>query len=156
MTIDEAISIMNVIVHMLEPQYDTDRIEKAVEMAIKALENQPTDAVDRVTIKEYLESFGKDTNVSATDCISRQAILDAIDRIYPNALYNRAAYAELCNVVVNSPSVKTQQKTGHWITTRTFMHDGEYYCDRCKCDAPNNEKWDYCPNCGAKMQGVEE
>ena len=58
MTRDEAISIMNVIVHMLEPQYDTDRIEEAVEMAIKALEQQPTDAVDRVTIKEYLESFG--------------------------------------------------------------------------------------------------
>lgn len=57
MTIDEAISIMNVIVHMLEPQYDTDRIEEAVEMAINALKQQPTDAVDRVTIKEYLSSY---------------------------------------------------------------------------------------------------
>ena len=38
MTREEAISIMNVIVHMLEPQYDTDRIEDAVDMAIKALE----------------------------------------------------------------------------------------------------------------------
>ena len=118
MTIDEAISIMNVIVHMLEPQYDTDRVENAVEMAIKALENQPTDAVDRVTIKEYLESFGK--------------------------------------VKTELKPVTPQPKMGHWITTRTFMHDGEYYCDRCKCDAPNNEKWDYCPNCGAKMQEVEE
>ncbi len=39
MTREEAISIMNVIVHMLEPQYDTDRIEDAVDMSIKALEN---------------------------------------------------------------------------------------------------------------------
>jgi hypothetical protein len=39
MTREEAISIMNVIVHMLEPQYDTDRIEDAVETAIKALES---------------------------------------------------------------------------------------------------------------------
>jgi len=54
------------------------------------------------------------------------------------------------------PPVIPQQKYGKWITTRTFMHDGEYYCDRCKCDAPNNEKWDYCPNCGAKMQESEE
>lgn len=38
MTREDAISIMNVIVHMLEPQYDTDRIEDAVEMAIEALE----------------------------------------------------------------------------------------------------------------------
>ena len=53
-------------------------------------------------------------------------------------------------------SVQPQPKTGHWITTRTFMHDGEYYCDKCKCDAPNNEKWDYCPNCGAKMVEPQE
>lgn len=69
MTIDESISIMNVIVHMLEPQYDTDRIEEAVEMAIKALKQQVTDAVDRVTIKEYLDSFNNvpEINVSKID-----------------------------------------------------------------------------------------
>lgn len=38
MTKKEAISIMNVIIHMIEPQYDTDRVEEAVSMAIKALE----------------------------------------------------------------------------------------------------------------------
>ena len=43
---------------------------------------------------------------------------------------------------------------GHWITTRTFMHDGEYYCDKCKCDSTNNEKWDYCPNCGIQVNKV--
>jgi hypothetical protein len=48
-------------------------------------------------------------------------------------------------------ALEQQPKIGHWITTRTFMHDGEFYCDKCKCDSPNNEKWDYCPNCGAKM-----
>ena len=56
----------------------------------------------------------------------------------------------------NLPSVNPQPKTGHWITTRTFMHDGEFYCDRCKCDSPQNEKWDYCPNCGAKMVEPQE
>ena len=35
---EEAISIMKVIVHMLEEKYDTDRVEEAVEMAIKAIE----------------------------------------------------------------------------------------------------------------------
>ena len=74
MTSDEAISIMNVIVHMLEPQYDTDRVEDAVGMAIKALEQQPTDAVDRVTIKEYLYSLGMGIKVTATDAVDRQAV----------------------------------------------------------------------------------
>jgi len=53
-------------------------------------------------------------------------------------------------------ALEQQPKTGHWITTRTFMHDGEFYCDKCKCDSPNNEKWDYCPNCGADMRGESE
>lgn len=54
------------------------------------------------------------------------------------------------------PPVTSQLKMGHWITTRTFMHDGEFYCDKCNCDAPNNEKWDYCPNCGATMSEGKE
>ena len=41
MTREEAINIMNVIIHMLEPQYDNDRVEEAVDMAIKALEQEP-------------------------------------------------------------------------------------------------------------------
>ena len=41
MTREDAISILNVIVHMLEPKYDTDRVEDAVDMAIKALEQEP-------------------------------------------------------------------------------------------------------------------
>ena len=53
-------------------------------------------------------------------------------------------------------SLEQEPKTGHWITTRTFMHDGEFYCDRCKYDSPQNEKWDYCPNCGAKMVEPQE
>ena len=40
MTREEAISIMNVIIHMIEPQYDNDRVEEAIEMAIKALEQE--------------------------------------------------------------------------------------------------------------------
>ena len=48
-----------------------------------------------------------------------------------------------------------ERQTGEWITTRTFMHDGEFYCSKCKCDAPQNERWNFCPNCGAKMRGVE-
>ena len=55
MTREEAISIMNVIVHMLEPQYDTDRIEDAVEMAIEALKQEP---ITVGTITEYCKEHG--------------------------------------------------------------------------------------------------
>lgn len=38
LTNEEAIHIMNVIIYMLEPQYDKERVEEAVEMSKKALE----------------------------------------------------------------------------------------------------------------------
>ena len=49
-----------------------------------------------------------------------------------------------------------EQKTGHWITTRTQNHDGEFYCDQCDADAPENKKWDYCPCCGAFMGVISD
>lgn len=116
MTIDEAISIMNVIVHMLEPQYDTDRIEEAVEMAIKALKHQVTDAVDRVTIKEYLESFGTDTNVTATDCISREAVIKTITEwLFSKEFYYTNATEYLRKRLDELPPVTPQPKMGRWI-----------------------------------------
>ena len=89
MTREEAISIMNVIVHMLEPQYDTDRIEDAVEMAIKALEQEPRE-----------------------DAISRQAVLDGIDTYINKAQSTGTqddfySFAEL--VVKELPSVTPQE-----------------------------------------------
>ena len=41
MTRDDAINIMKVIVHMIEEKYDTERVEDAVNMAIKSLEQEP-------------------------------------------------------------------------------------------------------------------
>ena len=62
MTREDAISIMNVIVHMLEPQYDTDRIEDAVEIAIKALEQEPCE--DAISRQAVLNLFNKSDNYS--------------------------------------------------------------------------------------------
>lgn len=70
MTIDEAIHIMNVIIYMLERQYDTERVEKAVEMAIKALE-QLQDVHD--TCKNCIE-FSEFKQQPCEDCISRESI----------------------------------------------------------------------------------
>lgn len=41
---------------------------------------------------------------------------------------------------------------GKWITTRTWLHDGEPYCNQCGF-APFDERdvISFCPFCGAKM-----
>lgn len=73
----------------------------------------------------------------------------------------------IANMIDNAPTVKEiptkipisifeqlilqKPKTGHWITKRTIMHDGEFYCDVCDNNAPFNKIFHFCPNCGAKM-----
>lgn len=83
------------------------------------------------------------------DYISREAAIDLITDF-------DLSMDQVVKGIHALPPVKPQQKIGHWITTRTFMHDGEYYCDQCKCDSPKNKKWDYCPKCGAKMESESE
>ena len=84
------------------------------------------------------------------DAVSREAVIRIAEQGQVQG------YEWQFKKLVLLPPVTPQPKIGHWITTRTIMHDGEYYCDRCKCDAPNNKKWDYCPNCGAEIEEVEE
>lgn len=48
----------------------------------------------------------------------------------------------------------------YWTTKRTWQHDGEIYCSACDHDAPTEGdyrqvKTNYCPNCGAMMDGKQ-
>ena len=47
---------------------------------------------------------------------------------------------------------KDRLKNGHWITKRTDVHDGEWYCDQCGYEPTLFENTPYCPKCGAKLE----
>ncbi len=88
------------------------------------------------------------------DCISRQAVEDAIADMVVNG--ESLGYAVAYDILSDLPPVKPQQKMGKWIRVDK---------DKCKCDQcevisfiamyPNGDK-NYCPNCGAKMQEVQK
>ena len=132
MTRDEAISIMNVMVHMLEPQYDTDRIEDAVEMAIKALEQEPCE-----------------------DAVSRQAVIDTLTK-------TSGIRGDALKALYDLPSVTPQPKIGKWIMSDDGLyrpicnncgaHPWKGYIPTVE---EATEAFKYCPNCGTKMQEVE-
>ena len=132
MTRDEAISIMNVILHMLEPQYDTDRIEDAVEMAIKALEQEPCE-----------------------DAVSRQAVIDTLTK-------TSGIRGDALKALYDLPSVTPQPKIGKWIMSDDGLyrpicnncgaHPWKGYIPTVE---EATEAFKYCPNCGTKMQEVE-
>lgn len=50
---------------------------------------------------------------------------------------------------------KAERKTGKWLV----LHDeyGDVVEAVCSlCDINGNHKWQYCPYCGARMEGAEE
>ena len=87
-----------------------------------------------------------------SDCISRQAVIESICKQYTE--HNTIVPIWLS--IGDLPSVTPTERTGHWI-----YRDGEgiyfnlYSCSECGflCGTPT---YNYCPNCGARMQESEE
>jgi len=103
------------------------------------------------------------------DAISRQAAIDAIYARYiggkeavdkaPASDHYAEGIDEAVCAVEDLPSVTPQQKTGRWVKVHPLQADdvGAYMCSYCKVGDWNlkgTEK--FCPNCGAKMEEVEE
>ena len=92
------------------------------------------------------------------DLISRQtAIDDAHSQIWYRLNPNMKERVDTW--LVNLPAVQPKQKTGRWIYTNTIGGMRYYGCTICTnqekdCIADENEiQWyNYCPNCGAKME----
>ena len=101
------------------------------------------------------------------DLISRQAAIEATcaDCSYANCRYrdNGVKHAS-CGYVdrlKRLPPVKPKPKIGRWIEKDGFDGDTYYDCSECGesfClidGTPTDYLYNYCPNCGAKMEGEE-
>ena len=84
--------------------------------------------------------------------IDADALIDNICRYAsPEMAWDRI---DIVHKINEMPTI--EERKGKWIRTRTIKHDGELYCDQCEQEHPEQKKiWNYCPNCGAKMEGVE-
>ena len=83
------------------------------------------------------------------DAISRQAVLDEIDRRFDLA-------KPFKQLIESMPSVTPQQRMGQWV--KTISENGITSAVRCsECGFEDNRYmlFRYCPDCGAKME-VEE
>lgn len=89
------------------------------------------------------------------DCISRQAVHEAIERWAGStsvlvALPTREV-RPLLDSIHKLPPVTQQPKIGRWIFDEIL--DKHYYCSECK--SMGVDYWGYCPNCGARMEEKE-
>ena len=124
------------------------------------------------TLREWIEIIlATDTNVATkvgtnlaslgTDCISRQAAIDAL-RGYLVGKRCPDDGTLTCRLIENEAINKLppiQPKRGKWIKTARWGR--VYYCDQCRnyldFDGVNAGRGstNYCPNCGCRMDGGE-
>ena len=82
------------------------------------------------------------------DAISREAVIDCFKKWQPYLATRLWDFEQELSAL---PSVTPQPKIGHWIFDEIL--DKHYYCSECK--SMGVDYWDYCPNCGAKMEVKE-
>lgn len=103
-----------------------------------------------------MSDFGKDINVPVNDCISRQDAIEAITN-YAKFLWDN--YHETCHLagmIDTIDALPTAEMVGKWIN-----YKDEHCCSVCdwviieECWDEEN-RYDYCPHCGARMAEGEE
>lgn len=80
-----------------------------------------------------------------SDLISRQEVLNKLNKLDQQELYLPCHFKEF--VIDEVPSVP--QKTGRWIPIKPLLTAAR--CSECK--SAFAERTNYCPRCGARMEG---
>ena len=62
-----------------------------------------------------------------------------------------------------APIIESERKTGKWSMEFSPAYMGGAYCECSQCNYKfavgayfEPDEWDYCPNCGAKMEGEKK
>ena len=100
------------------------------------------------------------------DYISRQAVIDELNRLKNDTTPISDTKDFACNHILTFveklPSIQPKPKTGHWEWGQYDSNPeiGNFHCSECNF-MPASFNWaskhlNYCPNCGAKMEGTTE
>lgn len=143
MTNKEAIARIkdHITIHSLqEPR--AVRISEALNMAIKALEQESCDdAINRAEAQTAIQCAAK--RYCTTSNTPREIGVVTTEYLI--------SITDATDALRKLPPVTPKQKIGEW----HINSDGYYpYCSECKEEPKNREMTKYCPNCGAKMGSV--
>ena len=137
--------------------------EEAIAYGRRVIElglNDETHAFCKIAL-EALEQEPTTKNDLGVDCISRQALYDALyERFHEEDINNitNVTLGSVRNFVKDFPSVtpKIEPKTGHWIDVKGSSNIKCSVCHAEFCSHANElDLFDYCPKCGADMRESE-
>ena len=123
----------------------------------------PISAETVLEVVKQLSEHGTNLAEVGTDCISRQAAIDAL-RGYLVGKRCPDDGTLTCRLIENEVINKLppiQPKRGRWIRTGSGSLYDHYECSECgkspKWECLGDNRWsiaftDFCPNCGAKME----
>lgn len=128
---------------------DADKL-KTREGAAKKLKDILAEATETDDSVCYVTPDDADVLKAAIEALEQEPCGDCISR--ENAI-KQCGFGMTSLLIAGNlrrlPPVTPQQKTGRWIFDKIL--DKHYYCSECK--SMGVDYWDYCPNCGAKMEG---
>lgn len=148
MTKDEAIRIIKIVLAVAEDfeitvqgeEFTEEKCKEAVEMATKALKQDPCE-----------------------DEVSRLSLINKLEILMD--MYGNDFYWVVRKIIDAEPSVQPKQRMGRWIEDNDEIYSPNHdvwVCSECGNpfilweSKPKENNFNYCPNCGAKMQEVEE
>lgn len=119
-----------------------------------------------------MSDFAEDTNVPTNDCISRQAAIDVIDKIFPvDPMRNEYTKGITCGAALAMEYIKqlpsAEPKKGKWERSNdkwkaacSFAPCKTAICSVCKKDTFDRidyakKHYKFCPFCGSKMEVTE-
>ena len=112
----------------------------------------------------YTDKFLRDTQYDilstnlaslGTDCISRQAAIDAARDWYEGLICG--SFKGLEKRLRALPSAQPELKKGKWIyhIDDLFPAESTKECDQCHAEQPLICDDEFCPHCGAKMEAAD-
>ena len=95
-----------------------------------------------------------------TDLISRQAVFETIDDCNSDGLKGIfCSYDDgerFKEYIKKLPSAQPERKKGKWINRSLNILYPEWERYTCSVCGEHSNRYDYCPNCGAKMDEEKE
>ena len=119
-----------------------------------------------VAIEALKAQLGTNLAEVGTDCISRQAAIDALDKRFDKIpMEQTTEILKLRKDLRGLPSIQSEQKRGRWIYGEDEYGIDGYHCDKCGFFVPWDythkfinyiEDYNFCPSCGADMRGEQD